>query len=109
MSAPARPDPEESKAVRAGAVLLIKESLEPDNYTLSAMAMRNLIEDAERWQAFAEAETARADAAEARADAAKWIAKQAINGWACFAKREDEHEDISRLHRELAQIGEGKL
>ena len=29
------------------------------------------------------------------------IARQAINGWACFAKRKIEHDGIARLHRQL--------
>lgn len=31
---------------------------------------------------------------------AQSIAKRAINGWACYAKRKIEHDEIARLHRE---------
>ena len=30
------------------------------------------------------------------------LAKEATNGWACYAKRKIEHEEIARLHREIA-------
>ena len=29
------------------------------------------------------------------------LAKEATNGWACYAKRKIEHDDIARLHREI--------
>jgi len=29
------------------------------------------------------------------------LAKEATNGWACFAKRKSEHDGIARLHREI--------
>lgn len=35
------------------------------------------------------------------------LAKEATNGWACYAKRPIEHDEIARLHREIAEL-EGK-
>lgn len=32
------------------------------------------------------------------------LAKEATNGWACYAKREIEHNEISRLHRAIADL-----
>lgn len=32
------------------------------------------------------------------------LAKEATNGWACYAKRKIEHDDIARLHREIDAI-----
>lgn len=32
------------------------------------------------------------------------LAKEATNGWACYAKRKIEHDDIARLHREIRAI-----
>lgn len=29
------------------------------------------------------------------------LAKEATNGWACYAKRAIEHDEIARLHREI--------
>lgn len=29
------------------------------------------------------------------------LARQAVNGWACYAKRQVEHDDIARLHKAL--------
>ncbi len=29
------------------------------------------------------------------------LAKHATNGWACYAKRKVEHDEIARLHREI--------
>ena len=37
------------------------------------------------------------------------LAKEATNGWACYAKRESEHKEIARLHREIAAMEEGNL
>lgn len=34
------------------------------------------------------------------------IAKRAVNGWACYAKRQIEHEEIARLHREIDALRE---
>lgn len=31
----------------------------------------------------------------------KRLAKEATNGWACFAKQKREHDEIARLHREI--------
>lgn len=31
------------------------------------------------------------------------IAKEATNGWACYAKRKREHDDIGRLHRLIVE------
>lgn len=39
--------------------------------------------------------------------AALRLAKEATNGWACYAKRQAEHDEIARLHREIARL-EGK-
>ncbi len=36
--------------------------------------------------------------------AALRIAKEATNGWACYAKWKAEHADIARLHREIAAL-----
>ncbi len=36
------------------------------------------------------------------------LALESVNGWACFATREIEHKDISRIHAELARIRESK-
>lgn len=35
------------------------------------------------------------------------IAKEATNGWACYAKRQIEHDEIARLHAAIAEA-EGK-
>jgi hypothetical protein len=40
----------------------------------------------------------RVEAADARLQEALSLAKQATNGWACYATREIEHKGISRLH-----------
>lgn len=32
------------------------------------------------------------------------LAKQATNGWACYAKTKREHDDIARLHGEIDAI-----
>lgn len=32
------------------------------------------------------------------------LAKEATNGWACYAKRQIEHDEIARLHREIANL-----
>lgn len=32
------------------------------------------------------------------------LAKEATNGWACYAKRQIEHYEIARLHRDIASI-----
>ena len=32
------------------------------------------------------------------------LAKEATNGWACYAKRKAEHENIAHLHREIAEL-----
>ena len=40
-------------------------------------------------------------------DEAVRIAKEATNGWACYAKRQAEHDEIARLHRAIAKA-EGK-
>ncbi len=32
------------------------------------------------------------------------LAKEATNGWACYAKRKAEHDNIAHLHREIAQL-----
>lgn len=37
------------------------------------------------------------------------IAKEATNGWACYAKRKMEHVEIARLHREIAQLSSPSL
>jgi hypothetical protein len=50
----------------------------------------------------AEAETARLRAALADV---LCLAKEATNGWACYAKRKIEHDEIARLHREIAALG----
>ena len=34
----------------------------------------------------------------------KRLAREATNGWACYAKRKIEHDDISRIHRALDHI-----
>jgi hypothetical protein len=34
-------------------------------------------------------------------DEARKLARQATNGWACYATREVEHDDIARIHRVL--------
>jgi hypothetical protein len=44
---------------------------------------------------------ARLAAVEADLRATHSLAKQATNGWACYARRKNEHADISRLHAEL--------
>jgi hypothetical protein len=35
------------------------------------------------------------------------LAKEATNGWACYAKRQIEHDEIARLHAAIARV-EGK-
>lgn len=40
----------------------------------------------------------------ARLDSALRLAKEATNGWACYAKRQCEHDDIARLHREISAV-----
>ncbi len=32
------------------------------------------------------------------------LAKEATNGWACYAKRQAEHDNIAHLHREIAEL-----
>lgn len=32
------------------------------------------------------------------------LAKEATNGWACYAKRKAEYENIAHLHREIAAL-----
>lgn len=32
------------------------------------------------------------------------LAKEATNGWACYARRQIEHDDITRLHREIDDL-----
>lgn len=32
------------------------------------------------------------------------LAKEATNGWACYAKRQAEHDNIAHLHREIAAL-----
>ncbi len=32
------------------------------------------------------------------------LAKEATNGWACYAKRQIEHDEIARLHRDIAEL-----
>lgn len=61
----------------------------------------------------AEGETAEGLSAEqqiarltAERDTALRIAAEATNGWACFAKRQSEHDDIARLHREISTLQE---
>lgn len=39
-----------------------------------------------------------------RLRAALRLAKEATNGWACYAKRVSEHNDIARLHRAIATL-----
>lgn len=46
------------------------------------------------------------EAAEARADQLRRLAKEATNGWACYAKRKIEHEDIARLHHEIDAVSD---
>lgn len=35
------------------------------------------------------------------------IARRAVNGWACYAKRDIEHNEITALHREISELGAG--
>ena len=39
-----------------------------------------------------------------RLDAALRLAREATNGWACYAKRKIELDEIARLHRELDAV-----
>ena len=32
------------------------------------------------------------------------LAREATNGWACFAKRESEHREIARIHKSLDEL-----
>ncbi len=32
------------------------------------------------------------------------LAREATNGWACYAKRKIEHDAIARLHQEIAML-----
>jgi hypothetical protein len=32
------------------------------------------------------------------------LAKEATNGWACYAKRKVEHDNIAHLHHEIAEL-----
>lgn len=34
------------------------------------------------------------------------LAKEATNGWACYAKRKIEHDEIARLHREIDALSD---
>ena len=34
------------------------------------------------------------------------LALEAVNGWACYAKRKIEHDDISRIHAALRLLAE---
>ena len=43
----------------------------------------------------------RLEAAEAMIASLRSLAKQATNGWACYARTKLEHNDIARLHREI--------
>ena len=36
------------------------------------------------------------------------LAKQATNGWACFAKTKAEHADIARLHRAIDALAQSQ-
>ena len=47
----------------------------------------------------------RAEAAEATIARLRELAKEATNGWACYAKRKIEHDDIARIHREIDALG----
>ena len=42
--------------------------------------------------------------AEARVSTLVSIARRAVNGWACYAKRKLEHDDIARLHQEISSV-----
>lgn len=37
----------------------------------------------------------------AERDGLRTLAKEATNGWACYASRKIEHDEIARLHREI--------
>ncbi len=39
-------------------------------------------------------------------EAALLLAKEATNGWACYAKRKIEHDEIARLHRDIAALSQ---
>ncbi len=45
--------------------------------------------------------TADVAALRAELDRMRTLAKEATNGWACYAKRKIEHDGIARLHREI--------
>lgn len=36
-----------------------------------------------------------------RLETLRRLAKEATNGWACYAKREIEHREIARLHKAI--------
>jgi hypothetical protein len=49
----------------------------------------------------------RAVAAEAKVATLRSLAKRAVNGWACYAKRKLEHEEIAQLHRAIDEATNG--
>lgn len=40
-----------------------------------------------------------------RFDRALSLARQAVNAWACYAKRDVEHAEIARLHQAISELG----
>ena len=40
-------------------------------------------------------------------DEALRIAKEATNGWACYARTKKEHDEIARLHRAIDSLTAG--
>jgi hypothetical protein len=44
---------------------------------------------------------------EAQRDELLRLAREATNGWACYAKRKVEHDEIARLHAAISKA-EGK-
>lgn len=40
----------------------------------------------------------------ARREQAEDLARFAVNGWACYAKRDIEHREIARLHKALKEL-----
>lgn len=46
--------------------------------------------------------------AQERDDALR-LAKQAVNGWACYARRKLEHDEIARLHAAIDELRADRL
>jgi hypothetical protein len=43
----------------------------------------------------------------ARSEQLRFLAKQAVNGWACYARTKHEHAEIARLHAAIDALADG--